>query len=32
MTAVYEDVEAALCRELAKTTLEGVLRDVLKAA
>ncbi|MGW3018137.1 Rrf2 family transcriptional regulator [Streptomyces longwoodensis] len=32
MTAVYDDVEAALCRELAKTTLEDVLRDVLKAA
>ncbi|MEU5029182.1 Rrf2 family transcriptional regulator [Streptomyces milbemycinicus] len=32
MTVVYDDVEAALCRELAKTTLEDVLRDVLKAA
>lgn len=31
LTAVYDDVEAALCRELAKTTLEDVLRDVLKA-
>ncbi|MFE9812845.1 Rrf2 family transcriptional regulator [Streptomyces sp. NPDC005227] len=29
MTAVYDDVEAALRRELAKTTLEDVLRDVL---
>lgn len=32
MTAVYDEVEAALRRELAKTTLEDVLRDVLKAA
>lgn len=32
MTAVYDEVEAALCAELAKTTLEEVLRDVLKAA
>ncbi|MDT0304981.1 Rrf2 family transcriptional regulator [Streptomonospora wellingtoniae] len=32
MTAVYEQVEAALSRELARTTLEDVLRDVLKAA
>lgn len=32
MTAVYDDVEAALRRELAKTTLEDVLRAVLKAA
>lgn len=32
MTAVYNDVEAALRRELAKTTLDDVLRDVLKAA
>lgn len=31
MTAVYGDVEAALRRELVKTTLEDVLRDVLKA-
>ncbi|MDA0566721.1 Rrf2 family transcriptional regulator [Streptomonospora sp. S1-112] len=32
MTAVYDDVEAALRGELAKTTLEDVLRDVLKVA
>ncbi|WP_262510150.1 hypothetical protein [Prescottella equi] len=32
MTAVFDDVEAALRRELAKTTLEDVLRDALKAA
>jgi DNA-binding IscR family transcriptional regulator len=32
MSAVYDDVEAALCRELAKTTLEDVLRNVLRAA
>ncbi|MEU9060318.1 Rrf2 family transcriptional regulator [Streptomyces sp. NPDC048430] len=31
MTAVYGDVEAALRRELAKTTLGDVLRDVLAA-
>ncbi len=32
MTAVYDEVEAALRRELVKTTLEDVLRDLLKAA
>lgn len=32
LTAVYDDVEAALRKELARTTLEDVLRDVLKAA
>ncbi|WP_019359356.1 Rrf2 family transcriptional regulator [Streptomyces sp. AA1529] len=32
MTAVYDEVEAALRAELAKTTLEDVLRDVLRAA
>ncbi|SDJ81047.1 Rrf2 family protein [Actinopolyspora mzabensis] len=32
MTAVYDEVEAALRGELAKTTLEDVLRDVLKTA
>ncbi|MFJ8748415.1 Rrf2 family transcriptional regulator [Streptomyces sp. NPDC102441] len=32
MTAVYDDVEAALRRELARTTLEDVLRDVLNVA
>ncbi|MEV0355424.1 Rrf2 family transcriptional regulator [Nocardia sp. NPDC050697] len=32
MSAVYDGVEDALRRELAKTTLEDVLRDVLKAA
>lgn len=32
MAAVYDDVETALRRELAGTTLEDVLRDVLKAA
>ncbi|WP_435108380.1 Rrf2 family transcriptional regulator [Nocardiopsis synnemataformans] len=32
MTAVYDDVETALRRELARTTLEDVLRDVLKTA
>ena len=31
MTAVYDEVEAALRRELARTTLEDVLRDVLRA-
>ncbi|MGW1840551.1 Rrf2 family transcriptional regulator [Streptomyces sp. BBFR2] len=32
MTAVYDGVEAALREELTRTTLEDVLRDVLKAA
>ncbi|MDA2806770.1 Rrf2 family transcriptional regulator [Nocardiopsis suaedae] len=32
LSAVYDGVEAALRRELAGTTLEDVLRDVLKAA
>ncbi|MEU6491796.1 Rrf2 family transcriptional regulator [Streptomyces sp. NPDC049097] len=32
MTTVYDGIEAALREELAKTTLEDVLRDVLKAA
>ncbi|HEX6451852.1 MAG TPA: Rrf2 family transcriptional regulator [Trebonia sp.] len=32
MNAVYDGIEAALREELAKTTLEDVLRDVLKAA
>ncbi|NSC19818.1 Rrf2 family transcriptional regulator [Streptomyces albus subsp. chlorinus] len=32
MSAVYDKVEAALRRELARTTLEDVLRDILKAA
>ncbi|MDA3645464.1 Rrf2 family transcriptional regulator [Saccharopolyspora indica] len=32
MTAVYDEVEAALRGQLAKTTLEDVLRDVLKAS
>ncbi|MFF2727427.1 Rrf2 family transcriptional regulator [Streptomyces sp. NPDC058008] len=32
MSAVYDDVEAALRGELARTSLEDVLRDVLKAA
>ncbi|MFD8217442.1 Rrf2 family transcriptional regulator [Streptomyces sp. NPDC059697] len=32
MTAVYDGIEAALRRELAGTTLEDVLQDVLKAA
>lgn len=32
LTAVYGDVEAALRRELARTTLEDVLRDTLNAA
>ena len=32
LTAVYDDVEAALRKVLAETTLEDVLRDVLKAA
>ncbi|MFD5390452.1 Rrf2 family transcriptional regulator [Streptomyces sp. NPDC127074] len=31
-TAVYGEIEATLRRELTKTTLEDVLRDVLKAA
>ncbi|WP_275466554.1 Rrf2 family transcriptional regulator [Streptomyces noursei] len=31
MTAVYEGVEATLRKELTRTTLEDVLRDVLKA-
>ncbi|NJP65465.1 Rrf2 family transcriptional regulator [Streptomyces spiramenti] len=29
--AVYDDVEAAMQRELARTTLEDVLRDILRA-
>ncbi|MFJ6677382.1 Rrf2 family transcriptional regulator [Actinosynnema sp. NPDC091369] len=32
MAAVYDEVEAVLREELAKTTLEDVLRDVLKDA
>lgn len=32
LTSVYDEVEATLRAELAKTTLEDVLRDVLKAA
>lgn len=32
MAAVYDEVEAVLRGELARTTLEDVLRDVLKAA
>ncbi|NKZ00404.1 Rrf2 family transcriptional regulator [Nocardiopsis alborubida] len=32
LSAVYDDVEAALRRELAGTTLEDVLRDVLTTA
>ncbi|MGA6155139.1 Rrf2 family transcriptional regulator [Stenotrophomonas sp. NPDC087984] len=32
LTAVYGEIEATLRRELTKTTLEDVLRDVLKAA
>jgi len=32
LTAVYDEVEATLRRELARTTLEDVLRDVLNAA
>ncbi|WP_419707218.1 Rrf2 family transcriptional regulator [Promicromonospora sp. NFX87] len=32
LIGVYEEVEAAMCEELAKTTLDDVLRDVLKAA
>ncbi|MFJ6017618.1 Rrf2 family transcriptional regulator [Streptomyces sp. NPDC092952] len=32
LTAVYDGIEVALHRELAETTLEDVLRDVLKAA
>ncbi|MBC7271158.1 MAG: Rrf2 family transcriptional regulator [Streptomyces sp.] len=32
MTAVYDDVEATLRRQLAKTTLEDVLRDILRTA
>jgi hypothetical protein len=32
MADVYDGVETALRKELAKTTLEDVLRDVLKAA
>lgn len=32
MAAVYDEVETTLCTELAKTTLEHVLRDVLRAA
>jgi Rrf2 family protein len=32
MAAVYDGIEAALRRELARTTLEDVLQDVLKAA
>ncbi|WP_067669834.1 Rrf2 family transcriptional regulator [Nocardia miyunensis] len=32
MAAVYDGAEAALRRELAKTTLEDVLRDILRVA
>ncbi len=32
LTSVYDEIEAALRRELARTTLEDVLRDVLKTA
>jgi DNA-binding IscR family transcriptional regulator len=32
MTGVYDGVEAVLRKELARTTLEDVLRDVLQAA
>ena len=32
MTSVYDGIEATLRKELARTTLEDVLRDVLKAA
>ncbi|WP_017537737.1 Rrf2 family transcriptional regulator [Nocardiopsis halophila] len=32
LSAVYDGVEAALRRELAQTTLEDVLQDILKAA
>jgi hypothetical protein len=32
MAAVYDGIEVALRQELARTTLEDVLRDVLKAA
>ncbi len=32
LTSVYDGIEAALRRELARTTLEDVLRDVLKTA
>jgi DNA-binding IscR family transcriptional regulator len=32
MAAVYDGIEATLRRELARTTLEDVLRDVLSAA
>lgn len=32
MATVYDAIEAALRRELAQTTLEDILRDVLKAA
>lgn len=32
LTSVYDEIEATLRKELARTTLEDVLRDVLKAA
>ncbi|EMF01141.1 Rrf2 family transcriptional regulator [Streptomyces mobaraensis NBRC 13819 = DSM 40847] len=32
LTSVYEGIEAVLREELARTTLEDVLRDVLKAS
>jgi len=32
MAAVYDGIEASLRKELARTTLEDVLQDVLKAA
>jgi Rrf2 family protein len=32
MAGVYDEIETTLRKELAKTTLEDVLRDVLKAA
>ncbi|WP_122982231.1 Rrf2 family transcriptional regulator [Actinoplanes teichomyceticus] len=32
LTTVYDDVEAALRRQLASTTLQDVLQDILKAS
>lgn len=32
MTAIYSEIEATLRKELARTTLEDVLRDILQSA
>lgn len=32
MTAIYSEIEATLRKELARTTLEDILRDILQSA